>query len=916
MNERKRSRSHWLAALLAMFAVVLTGALATGAIASKSQSGACASIGKFGLAKQMNAHASQVLAACGNASKSSQSGSAHFSSLSKLNPAVYGGTDVNEITGGEGTYPNVTQSETQTWAEGNTVVTSFNDSRTAPNCYAGASASTDNGATFTPLNTRPFCTGHGTNYGDPVILYDRSHAKWIAIDIATGCGGQGLGAWTSTNGTAWTAGACVHNGGSDDRESGFVDNNASSPHYGRVYISWNDFASAQQIRVTWSDDGGTTWHTPVDVNSTFIRNVQLTVGLDGTVFIAAMDEGGGGLAGPRTNIIYRSTNGGTTWTSSNTGASFTGPGTSTCDNPYFAAMFPSYWRHMGWGDIGAGPGGIIHYAYAKHGTASDAGDIYYVKSTDNGLTWSTPLKLNTDSTARSQWQPSLSVSPDGHVMVSWYDARNTTGTSFERYGRQSADNGATWENDAAISDVVSPLPLQPDPGVQPCYTGDYDRSFSNAAAHYVSWVDGRVLISGQSQQDVYFDKHTVGPPPPPAPNLVHDLTTLIDGNGNGYIDPGESFGIDERIRNAGNAGATGISGVLTTTTPGITISQGSSAYPDIAAGANGTNVTRFEGSAANDLGCGVDVQFHLALTTDQGPFAANFTLTSLPCGYVISTQTGMPIIPGTTDIGNHCDDCTTAVTLPFPITLYGQSVTDLNVASNGTMQAGTDNTDYSNVCLPAGNFGLGLFPYWNDLRTDNGGGIYSDVTGTPPNRQFVLEWRAQQAKARAANRRLLTIQRAGQGCAVSTTLFERVALPSLEEGQRTGALRFGDPRTMALVGALCITINAVAGFTNRSLRAQVAGLLATNYTSSQMTYDLRRLRRKGLIQRVPRSNTYSLTYNGLQVAIFYTKVYGRLLRPLLAVDHPPAVPELRQALRVIDSHVVDSIKRARLPTAA
>jgi hypothetical protein len=60
-----------------------------------------------------------------------------------------------------------------------------------------------------------------------------------------------------------------------------------------------------------------------------------------------------------------------------------------------------------------------------------------------------------------------------------------------------------------------------------------------------------------------------------------------------------------------------------------------------------------------------------------------------------------------------------------------------------------------------------------------------------------------QAKARAANRRLLTIQRAGQGCAVSTTLFERVALPSLEEGQRTGALRFGDPRTMALVGALC-----------------------------------------------------------------------------------------------------------------
>jgi len=173
-----------------------------------------------------------------------------------------------------------------------------------------------------------------------------------------------------------------------------------------------------------------------------------------------------------------------------------------------------------------------------------------------------------------------------------------------------------------------------------------------------------------------------------------------------------------------------------------------------------------------------------------------------------------------------------------------------------------------------------------------------------------------QAKARAANRRLLTIQRAGQGCAVSTALFERVALPSLEEGQRTGALRFGDPRAMALVGALCIAINAVAGFTNRSLRAQVAGLLATTYTSSQMTYDLRRLRRMGLIRRQPRSNTYTLTADGARVAIFYTKVYGRLLTPLLAADHPSATPELQHALRVIDTHVVSSIDRARIPRAA
>ena len=173
-----------------------------------------------------------------------------------------------------------------------------------------------------------------------------------------------------------------------------------------------------------------------------------------------------------------------------------------------------------------------------------------------------------------------------------------------------------------------------------------------------------------------------------------------------------------------------------------------------------------------------------------------------------------------------------------------------------------------------------------------------------------------QAKARAANRRLLTIQRAGQSCTVATALYERIALPSVEEGQRTGALRFGDPRVMALAGALCVTLNAVTGFTNRSLRAQVAGLLGTPYTTSQMTYDLRRLRRKGLIRRNARSHSYTLTADGLRVAIFYTKLQHRLLAPLLAANLPPAPADLRQALRVIDHHVDNYIQCARLKHAA
>jgi len=173
-----------------------------------------------------------------------------------------------------------------------------------------------------------------------------------------------------------------------------------------------------------------------------------------------------------------------------------------------------------------------------------------------------------------------------------------------------------------------------------------------------------------------------------------------------------------------------------------------------------------------------------------------------------------------------------------------------------------------------------------------------------------------QAKSRAVNARLLDTERVGQGCVLASPAFERVAQSTLtEDGRRSPALRFGDPRVMALLGALCVSLNAL-GFTNRSLRAQVSQLLGVDYTSNQMSYDLTRLRSKHLIQRRARTNTYQLTPDGQRVAIFYTKVHDRLLRPLIAADQSPAPAELRHALTVIDRHVTSYTDRARLPNAA
>jgi hypothetical protein len=174
-----------------------------------------------------------------------------------------------------------------------------------------------------------------------------------------------------------------------------------------------------------------------------------------------------------------------------------------------------------------------------------------------------------------------------------------------------------------------------------------------------------------------------------------------------------------------------------------------------------------------------------------------------------------------------------------------------------------------------------------------------------------------QAKARACNRRILDAERAGQGTVLASPAFERIAHPSADaDGRRTPALRFGDPRVMALAGTLCNTLLAATGITSKSLRALMTGLLAAPYTPGQMTYDLRRLRLAGLIARIEHTNRCTLTPDGIAFAVFYTKVHNRLLRPLMAATQPKAPPELRQALHTIDQHINTSIIRARLGKAA
>ena len=237
-----------------------------------------------------------------------------------------------------------------------------------------------------------------------------------------------------------------------------------------------------------------------------------------------MDEGSGctsGCGSNRSNKIYRSTDGGNTWTNSYTGPTFVGACRGNVG--YFCTMYSSpspYWRHMGWGEPAA-YNGVVHYVYAARNPGNgDPGNVFYIRSTDSGVTFSAPFQLNSNTDPlKAQWEPSLSVSPSGTLFAVWYDERDGGGAStciagsnspcYRMYARRSNDNGLTWLPDDAFSDVVSPLPAQPDPGIVSYYVSDYDYASAIATKHLASWVDGRVPINGTYQQDAFTDRELV-----------------------------------------------------------------------------------------------------------------------------------------------------------------------------------------------------------------------------------------------------------------------------------------------------------------------------------------------------------------------------------------------------------------------
>ena len=156
----------------------------------------------------------------------------------------------------------------------------------------------------------------------------------------------------------------------------------------------------------------------------------------------------------------------------------------------------------------------------------------------------------------------------------------------------------------------------------------------------------------------------------------------------------------------------------------------------------------------------------------------------------------------------------------------------------------------------------------------------------------------------AANRRMLEVEKLSHDCQIGSAAFDKLQQPATVDGQHASALRFGDARVQALFCVLVLFCLQPEGFRNKQLRpllAQFLGAPAEQITPGRMSYDLRRLRLHGLLERIPKSQRYRLTETGLKTALFYSRVYARVIRPGLSIIHQPPDPnsKLSRALEQI-----------------
>ncbi|HWA05748.1 MAG TPA: T9SS type A sorting domain-containing protein [Ignavibacteria bacterium] len=375
----------------------------------------------------------------------------------------------------------------------NKVVAAWRDFRFGidPNANrrVGYSYSTNGGLTWSVsrILDSTLLPGGLTRNSDPVVAVDTAGNFYIAVIAIQGLSGGNLtlAVYKSTNGgqTFPQAFICSQSG-TEDKEWLTTDLSSTSPFLNSLYISWTSF-SLGGIKLTKSTNAGVNWSTPSSVSDVTggVQGSDICISKDGQVNVVWLGFSSLG------EVTYdRSTNGGTNFGTDQIIAS----GEFPSGLPNDVNTFPTIAT-----DNSSGPrSGWIYVAFADNRNGDC--DIFLTKSTNNGVNWSAPLRINNDPVANGkiQYWPTIAVNDAGNIAVLFMDTRNTIdNTTIEAYVARSYDGGVTFTNEL-LSTEPSPT-LIPGSNVR---FGDYiDLDYAGKRLVPV-WTDER---AGGFNQEIF-----------------------------------------------------------------------------------------------------------------------------------------------------------------------------------------------------------------------------------------------------------------------------------------------------------------------------------------------------------------------------------------------------------------------------
>ncbi len=337
----------------------------------------------------------------------------------------------------------------------------------------------------------------GSNSGDPAAAIGLN-GRWY-INYISNSGGQGI-SFSNDQGQNWTRKTVAPNPGQlADKNHMWIDNSPDSPYEGNLYVAWTNFGGAgdTEISLSYSTDNGVTWSNGVVISSavnagSHNQGVNISTGPNGEVYAVwaiydgwPTDETAIGMA-----VSY---DGGVTWEpAKRIIENIRGIRTTKTSKNMRVNSFPSAAVDISGGSYN----GTIYVTWANIGvpgvnTGNDI-DVYVIESSDNGDTWSDPIRVNQDPVGQGKehYFPWICVDAyNGVVSLVFYDDRNVGSTQCEVFCANSEDGGQTWE-DFKVSDVsFTPSPI---PGLAGGYFGDYLGISASEGWVYPVWADNRL----------------------------------------------------------------------------------------------------------------------------------------------------------------------------------------------------------------------------------------------------------------------------------------------------------------------------------------------------------------------------------------------------------------------------------------